>query len=95
MEETSIEKLARWVCTLNNWEWPEDLEGKPNGWENFSAILRDNEAFFPNKYHWVGSIIKGIERIIGKKEVLRWHHIHNLDRTNDEFERWWKSEYEN
>jgi hypothetical protein len=37
----SVETLARWYCTLNHWEWPKDMPGKPDGFEklkNFYPI---------------------------------------------------------
>lgn len=89
IDETYTEKLARWSCTLNHWEWPEDLPGKPEGFDDFPNIIKDGEDLLPNKYDWTGSIMKSIEKRIGRKEVLRWHHLHNLNHTNEEFQNWW------
>jgi hypothetical protein len=92
-EETHIEKIARWANTLNSWEWPDDLGGKPDGWDSMPSIARKGDDFVPNKYDWSGSILSRIDKIIGHKEFLRWHHIHNLNRTNEEFETWWNDQY--
>lgn len=91
MTETYIEKLARWYCTLNNWEWPDDLQGKPDGWNDFPEITQNKNSFIPNRFDWSHGVMEGIEKLIGRKETLRWHHIHNLNRTNDEFESWWEN----
>ena len=80
-ENKFIETLARWWNTLNCWDWPEDMPGKP-GW--FANPLPDHD-----KYEEVIPIMHRIEAAIGKKECLRWHWMHHLERTNVEFEEWW------
>ena len=90
MTETYTEKLARWANTLNIWEWPEDLQGRPDGWDELPEIIKNGQEFAPNKYTWSGSIINEIKKTIGHKEFLRWHWIHNLSKTNEEFETWYE-----
>lgn len=89
MDET--EKLARWWNALNSWEWAEDMPGKPDGWNEFPDLVRDGEVFVPNKYDWSGGIMRSIEKRIGLKECLRWHHLHKMESTEAEFEEWWKN----
>ena len=36
IEEKAM-KFARQWCDLNNWEWPDDLDGKPDGFDKMSA----------------------------------------------------------
>lgn len=89
MDKNVLDRLARWHNTLNHWEWPNDLPGKPDGWDSFPDISRNEDDYTPNKYDWSHGIMKEIQEIIGYKETLRWHHIHNMNKTNDEFEAWW------
>jgi hypothetical protein len=89
--DLNVETLSRWYNTLNNWEWPDDLIGKPEFWDNlFDYLENKNEV---SKFVIITPIQNIIEQLIGRKECLRWHHIHNLDRTNDEFEKWWNKRY--
>lgn len=69
--------LARWANTLNKWTWPDDLPGKP---ENFDTFQGDA----------IAPIMKEIKQRIGDKEILRYHHLHNLKRSNEDFETWWQ-----
>ena len=92
-----IETLARWWNTLNCWEWPEDLPGKPENFENMARYFTlDNpqQGKIWTKFDVISPINKAIKAKIGKKECLRYHHIHNIGRTNDEFEQWWNEESE-
>jgi len=80
------ETLARWWNTWNFWNWPEDLlHLKPPEWEEMPH--RDRESDF-DKYTFVWSAMCFIQDKIGWKECMRYHHIHNLNKTNTEFEKW-------
>lgn len=35
-----------------------------------------------------------IRQRIGDKEILRYHHVHNLKKTDEDFEAWWVEEGE-
>lgn len=32
--DPELEKLERWNHTLNTWEWPDDMPGKPENWDS-------------------------------------------------------------
>lgn len=88
--ETTVDKLARWNNTLNGWEWPDDLVGKPKDWDRLLWFYKELDHIpFVTKYWWIGQINPIIVDIIGDKECLRWHHLHNLGHSNDYFEVWW------
>lgn len=92
--ETPTETLARWHNTINGWEWPDDLPSKPEGFDEMPYyFLRDDPRRYtePCKFTASWLVAKRIEGIIGEKECLRWHHLHNLGRTNEQFEKWWRS----
>jgi hypothetical protein len=90
MTETYEDKLARWWNTLNNWEWPDDLPGKPDGFDDMVWWVDSDSPFCPNKNDWISKIMNSIEKRIGHKNCLKWHHVHNMKWTIDEHENWWK-----
>ena len=83
------EKLAEWGDIFNSWEWPDDfITTKPSDWDNLS--LWDNEdKTSRTKYLVSKPYTNAIRNIIGEKECLRYHHIHNLKMKNYQFEIWW------
>lgn len=92
-ERQPIETLARWWNTLNYWDWPSDLPGKPIDFDTLPHISWGENAFVNkqvrSKYLIIGPICDEIEKIIGTKECLRWHNLHNRGLTDAEFESWW------
>jgi len=92
-----IEKLARWHNTLNHWKWPEDLPGKPEGFDELPAFYFGGDIkniSSPTKHIFIRGLMDNIRMIIGHKECLRYHHIHNLGKTQEEFEEWWVRNHE-
>jgi hypothetical protein len=89
MKNKIVEKLAQWHNEFNRWNWPEDLKiFKP---KNFDNLLPWSNDRFPAKYtktHYISTPMNIIEKLIGKKEWLRWHWLHNLNETNEHFEEW-------
>lgn len=86
--------LARWWNLLNDWTWPDDLLGKPEEWDDlprWHPVGSPEHGEKPCRSDWIEPIVKHIEFVIGLKECLRYHHLNNLDRTNDAFELWWKN----
>jgi hypothetical protein len=89
--ESDVERLARWFNLLNGWEWPEDLPGKPEGFEDLPDVMRPPLKYcaFGSKSFFVTPLMRLIESRIGYKATLRWHHMHNLGRGRLRFELWW------
>lgn len=82
-----IEKLAQWYNEINNWKWPKELESiKPSNYDN----LPDFHNKLEDKYSHGHQIMSFIELLIGRKECLRYHWLHNLYRTNEQFEEWYE-----
>lgn len=88
----TITTLAGIENHLNHWEWDGRLGEKPTNWDTMCDFSKDKNV--ESKYKIITPIMKGIKDVIGIKECLRWHHLNNLNRTNNEFEEWWKN-YEN
>ena len=85
------ETLLRWYSNLNRWQWSEDLPfTEPEGAKE--AILRDKgdaaSLDAKQKYNY---LMNTIQRIVGTKATYRYHHLHNLGVTEEEFEAWWKN----
>jgi hypothetical protein len=88
----TTEQIARWWNILCGWQWPDDLPGKPEGfdaWCNFFPLGDGRRLTEANRYNVVDPLMRLLEAMIGAKECLRWHHLHNLQRTDEEFEEWW------
>jgi hypothetical protein len=83
-----IETLARWYNEFNCWKWPSDLlDLKPEWYEI------EGNGYPPQIYRcaaYIRPLMRAIDDKIGHKECLRWHHLHNLGRTDQEFEQWWQ-----
>lgn len=93
LEGKDTETLARWDNILNEWEWPSDLPGKPNGYDDmvwWYGLDDERRGTLPTRHDYIYPIAKAIGSMIGEKDSLRWHHIHNLGRTNEQFELWWE-----
>jgi hypothetical protein len=88
--ETEEDKLARWWNSMNSWEWPEDLANKPEGFDDLPLWIQMDLPFQPNKNDWMGGIMERIEKRIGNRACLRWHHFHNLGWTHEQHDDWWR-----
>ncbi len=67
---------------LNSYKWIDELPGKPEGFEKMSI---------DEKAAWVSPICQYMSKLIGDKALLRYFHITELGRTDQEFEDWWDS----
>lgn len=95
IEDNDVQKLARWFTTLSEYRWPEDLVGKPGGFDELPKVFK-GQPYEWNKYgskaFYVHFLNQLILNKIGAKETLRYHHLHNLKRSRLQFEWWyWKS----
>ena len=88
----AIETMARWGNSLNNWKWPSDMPGEPAGWRDLPDFFkRDDERNGRElcKADLIAPLHELLEFVVGKKEMFRWHHLNNLQRTPEEFAEWW------
>ena len=91
-KEINIETLSRWENTLNSWQWPEDMPGKPRNFDNLPNyyMLHDvRKDLYISKMTYISPIIELIHCLIGDKECSRYHFLYSLNKTNEEFEAWW------
>jgi hypothetical protein len=91
-EERDRAKLARWYSTLNLWEWPADLTGKPEGFDELPDVIKgkaDQWNGYGSKAFYTSYLCRMILQKIGAKETLKYHHLHNLKRSRLQFEWWW------
>lgn len=87
-EKYSVHKLSEWWNKFNNWEYPLDFPfPKPEDWDNLRNYSYN--LFEKTKYKISMPYIKEIEKIIGQKECLRYHHVYNMGYKNFLFEMWW------
>lgn len=90
--ELSMEELCEVYDSVNSWKWDERLGEMP---ENFESLPVYNTKWYhklfkrKTRYDYVHPICEVIRMIAGDKELLRYHHIHNLNSTNEEFEKFW------
>lgn len=89
LRQYDVSKLAEWFDVFNSWEFPKDFPfSKPEHFDTSELWYSENNAY-QTKYFMINPYIKIIEKIIGRKECLRYHHIHNLGMKNYQFEVWW------
>lgn len=85
----SNKELAEIYNKLNNWQWDYRLGVKPENWDQLPDYKSKNVYSYLTKYKISKPYVILIKKAIGEKECLRFHHIHNLGRTNFQFEIWW------
>lgn len=85
----SKQELAEISNKLNEWEWDDRLGKKPENWDGILDFHLSKNYKLPTKHKIIKPYITFIHKTIGEKEVFRWHHTHNLQRTKFEFEIWW------
>lgn len=85
----SKRELAAIRDSLNNWEWDDRLGSKPDNWDTMPNYSFHELHKGKTKYDIINPIAESIEKHIGRKECLKYHHLHNLNRTRLQFEWWW------
>jgi hypothetical protein len=93
MDTPNQNTIARWWNTFNSWRWPDDYPNKPAGFDdlpNRRTISDPLRGILPDKFTFITPINRQLRATIGRKKCLRYHHIHNLNRTDEQFEEWWK-----
>lgn len=79
--------LAKIWCTLNHWNWADELGDMPDGWDDLPSHSYDKKLI--TKDTIIKPYMDSILRMIGIKECLRYHNLNNLGFSNLEFENWW------
>ena len=95
LKQYSQLELCEIYDTLQSWEWDERIGAKPQGFDelpNYNYKLRHKLLKPKTKEDYINPVIAAIEKTVPRKELFRYHHLHNLKRTNEEFERWWSEE---
>jgi len=89
-------------CKLNRWEWDDRLGTKPEDWDDMPSWKDKKILWFTTceedkktrtKFKIISPLNQFIDNSVGAKAVLRYHHIHNLGRTDQQFEDWWNSNF--
>lgn len=75
LDKIPHERMIEMADELNSWGWPEELDVAPESGERREEIRH--------------MVLSRIESEVGYKARMRYHHIHNLHRTAQEFEDWW------
>lgn len=77
------DKIPAVWCSLNHGEWPQILEGKPDGWDDMS---------FEEQYPVLEDLFHCLETTASKKEILRYANtVWDPNMTNAQFDDWWDS----
>jgi hypothetical protein len=87
--EISKKELAEIYNKLNNWEWDYRLGVKPENWDMLPNYKRENVYSYLTKFEISKPYVILIKKAIGEKECLRYHHMHNLGKSNLQFEIYW------
>lgn len=88
----SKDELCEIFDRINSWQWDERLGEEPKNWDN----MRRHRKWYQNPFKTTrGKIIKPImleiECRVGNKCLLKHHHLHNLGKTEEEFQEWWEN----
>ena len=87
--------------TLNGWGWDGRLGYKPSDWEEMEDFKTKKflwiQTYSPDRkartrHSVVAPIVESIRNVVGEKALMRYHHTHNLGRTDQQFEDWWQSQ---
>lgn len=74
---------------LNNWEWDNRLGEMP---ENFNHLPNTKGTNVRSKDKYIKPYMVEIRKRVPVHDLLKYHHLYNLLRTEEEFERWWEEE---
>lgn len=88
----SQEELCEAYSVLNSWEWYDGFGNKPDGFDDmpqYRQTVKEKLFHRPARTDYIDPYFKAISDSVPEKELLRYHHIHNLGHTNEEFESWW------
>lgn len=90
----TVNTYAKWYDELNSWQWPNNFLFKPLFFDTMSHIRTYPEkrkiVIAANKYCLTASLSNALRSLTTEKDRLRYHHITNLEKTEDEFVEWWK-----
>ena len=75
--------------TVNHWNWHELLGEKPKCYDDMLDFHMNENYTLPTKSKILRPIIKGIKEVVKEKDLLKYHHINNLNSTEIEFTKWW------
>lgn len=93
LSKFSTEDLCEIYDKISSWEWDERIGQKP---KNFDNMPLWKEHFWQRKVHtrffYLEPIYKQIKHKVGEKKLLHYHHIHNLHRTEEQFQEWWENQ---
>ncbi len=97
MRETDItkfsqEELCKAWDILSGWEWYEGFGEKPKDFDKmipYRRTLLEKIFHAPARDDYISPLCRAIENVVPRKELLRYHNIHNLGKTNEEFETFW------
>jgi hypothetical protein len=91
----SDQELIEVDDTLNGWDWDERLGPEPEDWKRLPwykhNIFGFNKKHVKTRLNIVDPLMHYIETKVSRKAILRYHHVHNLGRTEQQFEDWWQS----
>lgn len=84
------DELCEIYDTISNWKWDERLGKIPENFYELPLYTRigiDKKGITRDTY--LRPFCEEIRRIVSEHDLLKYHHLHNLNKTEDEFERWW------
>jgi hypothetical protein len=89
------DQLLKIDDALNSWHWSLLLGEKPEWWDSLTEWHKFKLLRFikPSKHDVIKPIMREIASVVSHKTMLRYHHTHNLKRTEEQFEQWWQEEW--
>lgn len=92
LKNLPIQELCEIYNKTNSWNWDTRMGDEPDDWWQlvFSGIGCWKEKCTITRHSYLKPINDYIRNVVSEKELLRYHHINNLHRTNEEFEMWWR-----
>lgn len=100
IEQFSEEELLEIEDQLNVWLWPQQLGKEPECWTRMPDFDRRKwyqricNHYIPSRFDAARAILSRIHRKLGDRKILRYHWLHNLGRTEEEFNEWYGFEHE-
>lgn len=82
---------TREICeihdNINNWKWDKRLGEAPDGFYELRCFSKKRKEITKDTY--IQPIMQEIHRRVSDYELYKYHHLCRLNRTEEEFERWW------
>jgi hypothetical protein len=72
---------------LSSYNWDDRIGDKPDGYDNYPHYSKNKWQI--TKVTIIRPYFQAIESLLSEREILKYHHLHNLHKNIFQFYFWW------